>query len=119
MFISTYTGAGSVEAIRAASEAGGKANRAASETMQLRREIDRLLMINEALWEFIRDRQGLKDDDLIRKIDEIDLRDGVLNGRRAKQKPADCSSCGRTLPKRQPVCIYCGTGAENRDPFGA
>ena len=29
------------------------------------------------------------------------------------------SNCGRTLPKRQPVCIYCGTDAEFRDPFGA
>ncbi len=119
MFISTYCGAGSPEAIRAASEAGGKANRATSETMQLRREVNRLLMINEALWEIIRDREGLKDEDLIKKIDEIDLRDGVLNGRRAKQAPADCDNCGRTLPKRQPVCINCGTDAENRDHFGA
>ena len=118
MFISTYGLGGSTEAIRASSEAGSKANRASSDTLQLRREVNRLLMINEALWEIIRDREGLKDEDLIRKIDEIDLRDGLLNGRRAKQAPADCSNCGRTLPKRQPVCIYCGTDAEYRDPFG-
>ena len=118
MFISTYSGAGSTEAIRTAAEAGGKANRAAGDMLQLRREVNRLLMINEALWEIIRDREGLKDEDLIRKIDEIDLRDGVLNGRRAKKPPADCSNCGRTLPKRQPMCIYCGTDAEYRDPFG-
>ena len=119
MFTSHYGGVGSLESMRAASEAGTKASRATNETMQIRRELNRLLMINEALWEIIRDREGLKDDDLIRKIDEIDLRDGVLNGRRAKQTPQDCSNCGRTLPKRQPVCIYCGTDAEFRDPFGA
>ena len=119
MFISTYSGAGSQEAIRAASEASGKAGRASNEIMHLRREINRILMINEALWEIVRDREGLMDEDLVRKIDEIDLRDGVLNGRRAKQAPLDCPSCGRTLPKRQPVCIYCGTDAGNRDPFGA
>ena len=119
MFISTYSGAGSQEAIRTASEASGKAGRAGNEIMHLRREINRILMINEALWEIVRDREGLMDEDLVRKIDEIDLRDGVLNGRRAKQAPLDCPSCGRTLPKRQPVCIYCGTDAGNRDPFGA
>jgi hypothetical protein len=118
MFISTYSGAGSLEAIRTASEAGTKANQASSDTLRLRREINRLLMINEALWEILRDREGLKDEDLVRKIDEIDLRDGVLNGRREKATPKDCSECGRTLPRRQPVCIYCGTDAENRDPFG-
>ena len=119
MFVSTYAGAGSQEAIRAAVEAGGKAGRATSEVMQLRREVNRLLMISEALWELVRDREGLTDKDLVRKIDEIDLRDGVLNGRRAQAPPTDCDQCGRTLPKRQPVCIYCGTDAGNRDPFGA
>ena len=67
----------------------------------------------------MRDREGLADEDLVRKIDEIDLRDGVLNGRRAKQVPMDCPKCDRTLPKRQPVCIYCGTDAGIRDPFGS
>ena len=119
MFVSTYAGAGSQEAIRAAVEAGGKAGRATNEVMQLRREVNRLLMISEALWELVRDREGLTDKDLVRKIDEIDLRDGVLNGRRAQAPPTDCDDCGRTLPKRQPVCIYCGKDAGNRDPFGA
>lgn len=117
MFISTYSGAGNLEAIRAATEAGSKANQASSEIMQLRREVNRLLMITEALWDFIRDREGLTDEHLVAKIDEIDLRDGALDGRSAKAPPTQCDACGRTLAKRQPVCIYCGTYAESRDPF--
>ena len=54
---------------------------------------------------------------LVAKIDEIDLRDGALDGRSAKTPPTQCDACGRTLAKRQPVCIYCGTDAESRDPF--
>ena len=119
MFITTYSGAGSIEAIRNSVEAGSKANRAVTDVVQLRREVNRLLMINEALWEFIRDREGLTDDDLIRKIDEIDMRDGVLDGRKSGKTPVNCSECGRTLPRRQPVCIYCGNDAENRNPFNA
>ena len=117
MFISTYSGAGNLEAIRSASEAGGKASRATTETIELRREVNRLLMITEALWDFIREREGLSDEQLVAKIDEIDLRDGALDGRSAKTPPTQCDACGRTLAKRQPVCIYCGTDAESRDPF--
>ena len=117
MFLPAYYASGSREAIQSAAEAGSKANRAANETMQLRREVNRLLMITEALWEIVRDREGLTDDDLVRRINEIDLRDGALDGRKSTAPPADCGECGRTLPKRQPVCIYCGATSGSRDPF--
>ncbi len=103
----------------AGAEAAGRATQASNQVMHLRREVDRLLMITEALWEIVRDREGLTDDQLIAKIDEIDMRDGAIDGQRAKEAPTDCGECGRTLARRQPVCIYCGTDAENRDPFGA
>lgn len=113
MFVSGISRLGST----ASGEASGRATQAGNQVMHLRREVDRLLMITEALWEIVRDREGLTDEQLIAKIDEIDMRDGAIDGQRAKEAPTDCSSCGRTLARRQPVCIYCGTDAENRDPF--
>lgn len=117
MFVSGYGIGSTVEAAKAAAEAGGAAARAGTEVTHLRREVNRLLMITEALWEYIREREGLTDEHLVAKIDEIDLRDGALDGRVEKVPPVDCTACGRTLAKRQPVCIYCGTDAESRDPF--
>ena len=98
-------------------EAVGRATHATNQVEHLRREVNRLLMITEALWEIVRTKEGMTDAELVAKIDEIDLRDGAIDGKRAKEPPKDCPNCNRTLPRRQPTCIYCGTSAESRDPF--
>lgn len=113
MFVTGISRLGSTTA----AEASGRATQAGNQVAHLRREVNRLLMITEALWEILRDREGLTDNQLVGKIDEIDMRDGAIDGQRAKEAPTDCAECGRTLARRQPVCIYCGTDAENRDPF--
>jgi hypothetical protein len=106
-----------------ASSAGAKPSGGVSAETQnqiyvLRDEIERLLIINEALWSFIRDQHGLSDEDLIKKIAEIDLKDGKLDGRVAPEaKDLDkCPQCGRPVGKKRQTCLYCGA-ALVRDPF--
>jgi hypothetical protein len=77
----------------------------------LRCDVDRLLMITEALWTFIKQQHGYQDEDLAKLITEIDLRDGKLDGRVAPTEPRTCPSCGRVLSKNRPVCLYCGKPA--------
>ena len=80
---------------------------ASAELMQS--EIERLLMITEALWSFIKREHNLTDADLIRMLAQIDARDGRIDGRVAATPPAPCPHCQRISAKNRPTCIYCGS----------
>lgn len=67
----------------------------------------RTLMVCEAMWEILRDEHGYSDEKLQAKIEEIDLRDGVLDGKN-KQETNLCKSCGRKSSPRHEACLYCG-----------
>ena len=82
--------------------------RTQTENMQF--DVEKLLMITEALWTLMKEQHGYSDDDLIRVIQDIDLRDGKLDGKVAKAEVRpDCPQCGRKLIGKRPVCLYCGT----------
>lgn len=85
----------------------GQAAKTKLEIMQV--DIERLLMISEALWDMLREQHGYSEDDLINRIAEIDMRDGQLDGRVAPAAPLQCPNCHKTLMKKRPVCLYCGT----------
>jgi hypothetical protein len=79
-------------------------------------DVERLLMIAEALWTFLKQQHGYKDDDLARLVKDIDMRDGSLDGRVAPSEPRPCPYCGRILGKARPFCYYCGKPVQ-ADPF--
>jgi len=93
------------------------ARNAENATDVLKFDVERLLLITEALWTFIKQQHGYKDEDLAKLIAEIDMRDGKLNGRVTPSEPRTCPSCGRVLGKHRPNCIYCGKPVAI-DPFG-
>jgi hypothetical protein len=97
-------------AARAASEA-----RAESESIRF--DVEKLFMITQALWTILQEQHGYTDEDLMRRVQDIDLQDGKLDGQvaRSKIKP-DCPKCGRKLMSKRPVCLFCGT-AVAMDPF--
>ncbi len=100
----------------AAQSASAQAREARTEVEALRFDIERLLMITEALWNFIKEQHQFTDEELLAKITEIDMRDGKLDGRVKKSSIVKCPNCGRVLMKNRPVCLYCGT-AVALDPF--
>jgi hypothetical protein len=73
----------------------------------LEHQIARLNLINQALWELLRDRARLSDNDLMAKIKEVDLRDGVEDGRMTIT-PLECPKCGRISSSKHWKCLYCG-----------
>jgi hypothetical protein len=100
----------------AASEAREKAQNAATQVGFMKQDIERLLMITEALWMLLQRAHGYTEEDLKNLINEIDLRDGCLDGRVTKKETHECPSCHRVVTVRQMKCIYCGQILQ-RDPF--
>lgn len=77
-----------------------------TELSELHDQVERLSLLNQALWELLRDRLGLSDGDLEQKAQEVDLRDGVLDGKKTRH-PLRCPHCGRISSSRHKKCLYC------------
>ncbi len=105
--------------IREAAASAGRARSAAAEVGQeiedLRRLVEKNLMITEALWTLVRDRLGWTDDQLAARVVEVDLKDGQLDGR-VRRGARPCAACGKMLGKDRLTCLYCG--AVSKDVFG-
>jgi hypothetical protein len=99
-----------------ATEAKTKADQALSRFDGLRQDIERLLMITEALWTLMKEEHGYTDDALVKRIEAIDLRDGRLDGKVGPTPPRHCPQCGKVRMKNRPVCLYCG-GKVEPEPF--
>ncbi|MCP4707436.1 MAG: hypothetical protein GY869_02325 [Planctomycetes bacterium] len=83
------------------------ARQAQNQVRVLEANLAKALLINEALWELIRDKLKLTEEDLNNKLYEIDMRDGVLDGK--NQRPvSECRDCNRKVSSRHPACLYCG-----------
>lgn len=92
-----------------ANSAKAKAIEAQAQTEELRHDVDRLLMITEALWTFLKKEHGYTDEQLVQAVTEIDLRDGQLDGRTTQPAAAPCPQCARMNSARRSRCIYCGS----------
>ena len=92
-----------------ANAAQSEAARATTAVQRAEFDIERLLMITEALWTILKEQHGYTDEELQKRVMQIDLRDGKLDGRVAPDAPAKCPKCDRPLAKKRPRCIYCGT----------
>lgn len=69
--------------------------------------IDELAIIIRAMWALM-EEQGATAEQLMAKIEEIDLEDGVADGK-ATQLPVDCPSCDAKVSPGLTHCQYCGT----------
>jgi len=69
--------------------------------------IDRLTLITQALWELLQNKIGIKEFELINLVEEIDLRDGKLDGKMSKPLQK-CSKCKQSVSVKTNVCFYCG-----------
>ncbi|MGC3991856.1 MAG: hypothetical protein QM796_19610 [Chthoniobacteraceae bacterium] len=96
--------------------ASPKAPEVGSSIEEMKGQIERLLLITEALWKILKEQHGYQDEELIKQITLIDLADGALDGRKAPSPPGKCPHCQRTLIKHRPRCLYCGELVAS-DPF--
>ena len=114
----------SVAAEAAADRAATRASSAASardaqrEVRGLEDRLGRLTLVCMALWELLKERGELTEEDLATKVREIDLRDGVADGKITRQIK-HCPSCDRVMSPRHQKCMYCGAVDLRVTPFDA
>ncbi len=82
----------------------------------LEERLNRLALANLALWSLLKEISDLTDEDLTRRLEEIDLSDGKLDGR-VRGGLMQCPRCDRTLSQRHRHCLYCGYKAEGENAF--
>lgn len=110
MFSSIITG-GLKNIARADATAGRpvpQASQASATAVTLLEErLERLALVNMAMWELLREKTKLTEEELLLKVLEIDLRDGNEDSK-VTRTVAKCQSCNRAMSPRHTKCIYCG-----------
>ena len=91
-----------------ASAAQSKALEASNANMSLEKRVNKLSLVCMALWSLLSETCGLTEEDLMARVRQIDLMDGVEDGKLEHQKVSQCANCGRTMSTRHQRCLYCG-----------
>lgn len=106
------------EAMHSTSSGGVIARDAQRQAEYLEDRLDRLTLVCQALWELLKERGELTEEDLATKIGEIDLRDDRADGKISKQIK-HCPKCDRIMSPRHQKCMYCGAINLQITPFEA
>ena len=91
-----------------AAQAQDRVGRMQDELAFLRRRLDRMILVNAALWELVKGKTGLIDQELQAQVLELDAADGQIDGRLGGGKRL-CRQCGKSLHPKHRTCLYCST----------
>jgi len=74
---------------------------------ELEYQVARLMLLNQALWELLRPRLKMTDADFENLVREVDMRDGVEDGK-ITHNAVKCPQCSRVSNSKHYKCLYCG-----------
>ena len=74
---------------------------------RLEHKLNGLGLACQALWEILKENTDLSEAELADRMQEIDLRDGVADGK-ITHTPLQCPKCHRKSNRRCTHCMYCG-----------
>jgi len=92
--------------------------RADDDLAELARQVRKIALVNQALYELLKEKTGISYEELRRKIDDIDRRDGVLDGK-LLPKPVVCPKCGTMVTAGALSCQNCGAKVAPKYPFSS
>lgn len=95
-----------------ADETQRQARRADQQIHDLEMRLERMLTLNEALWQLVCETTGLTDAHLAYRVYELDAADGERDGRK-KRRGTKCG-CGAMVVASLDSCQYCGAAAPER-----
>jgi hypothetical protein len=114
-FLTGYVlGQHGAQSAKLASVVAGRSGASSNDVLDLNDRVDRLILVVDAMWSLLEDA-GYTDEQLVERIEQIDLMDGTADGRR-KPEATICRSCEAKVPGELPSCQFCGTpvlGASN------
>jgi len=93
-------------------EARTQAREARYQVSDVAGRVDRLSLMMMAVWTLARDHLGLTEEQLLQRIQDLDMTDGKLDGK-IGSKITQCPGCHRPLSPRHQNCIYCGHKRED------
>lgn len=99
-----------------AAEGKVRSESVATEVAQLERRVDRLLLVNMALWSLLKDLSGLTDEQLSQRVAQIDAADGSADGRVTATRQT-CPACAKVLSLKHQKCLHCGYIPPSQDVF--
>ena len=106
--------------IREVQEEAESARRKAASVDQkisvLEKRCDRMALASQALWELLREKTDLTDEDIENSILEVDMRDGRSDGKMSRSV-VKCHSCGRKSNSTRSECLYCGSMISKQNVF--
>ncbi len=111
--------------VQMAGQAKAQANWASTRSLAAKRNVaylegrvDRLTLVNAAMWSLMQDKLGVTEEDLINRMVEIDISDGTPDGK-ITAGIRKCTKCGRTLAAKHRKCLYCGAADLRATAFEA
>jgi len=118
MLWESYDYGQAMRAESSADRANMKADRQSYKLQDVSDQVDRLSLACQAMWELIRDRTNITEEDLEKKIVEIDGRDGKVDGKIATQS-LTCHACGKPTNSKRSFCVMCGAPLRRQHKFEA
>lgn len=82
----------------------------------LRRKVEHLQLVSRALCELLSENTEIDINDIVERIQDVDLRDGTANGKLVRPV-VECPKCNRPVKTEQPKCLYCGAMLVPEDPL--
>lgn len=78
-----------------------------NELMELKVRHETMALTCQAMWELLAERLDVTEAELLQRIEEVDLRDGVRDGKMSSGVQT-CPECDRPVNARRQQCLYCG-----------
>lgn len=82
---------------------------AESRMNQLETNQERLFLLCTTLAELLRDKGLATEGEILDKLKEVDMRDGLADGKFGGIQLVVCAQCGNKTKLRHKHCIYCGS----------